>query len=133
MVPGNPNVQAVQMLLGDLEADLKNRRLIIRFDQPIGTSVAVRYDATNDEMHLQPPKDVDLAKRRATQAHDTKRQRHYGSLTRTTTLPKFLPASRSINACGARSSPSMNSSRSVTLPSATHALMSRTKSAYPVA
>lgn len=58
----NPNVQAVQTLLGELESDIKGGHLVIRFDQPVGTPEAARYDFIADEMHLQPPKDVDLAK-----------------------------------------------------------------------
>lgn len=61
-VPTNPNVQAVQTLLGDLESDIKGGRLLIRFDQPVGTPQAARYESVEDVMHLQPPKDVDLAK-----------------------------------------------------------------------
>ncbi len=61
-VRSNPNVQAVQTLLGDLESDIKGGHLLIRFDQPVGTPQSARYDTIDDVMHLQPPKDVDLAK-----------------------------------------------------------------------
>lgn len=61
-VRSNPNVQAVQTLLGDLESDIKGGHLLIRFDQPVGTSQSARYESVDDVMHLQPPKDVDLAK-----------------------------------------------------------------------
>lgn len=44
--------------------------------------------------------------------------------TRTTTLPKFFPPSSPISVCGAASSPSTTSSRSCTLPCATHSPIS---------
>src|SRR5690606_25317977 len=55
--------------------------------------------------------------------------RHSQSATRTTTLPKFLPSSSPMKAVGAFSRPSTTSSRSFTLPAATHSLMSRENTA----
>src|SRR5215471_10129655 len=53
--------------------------------------------------------------------------------TRTSCLPKLVPLSSPINACGALSRPSVTNSLYLTLPSRTHCGMSRRKSPWRAA
>lgn len=50
----NENVQAMLRVLGMLIGDLQSERYVVRFDQPLTSSVAASYDEQGDTIHIRP-------------------------------------------------------------------------------